>query len=1157
MHYRILSYNGDLNLLGNILCGTTLEWPSWNKFKDGLKNFEGILSKYEIKTVEEFNKFQDKHPILDGIIKGGIPFLPPPINGVLQGIYDKAGEDKVKGAKDVFEYLKKLENQGETHYTEIKSELEKIELNMAKQETLVLIADILISTGDILKEKFEMLKKITLDVQEIKKDTTKIIGILSEESKEKIKEESLLETEDYLNADFSSQMKLFKKKVCEDYRNPPEKPKKPIIANFRKFYGAKYYVPQRYRKSKHEEGENVFKEILSLLNANIEKALHAKSIESDLIQKRKELEEIDLKLQIKSKLQYNLDIPERREIEREIHRSFDIPDNIIKKLDNERKLKNKLNQKSASNRIIRESKEIIEELLSKGKKLVSLKTEETQLLNIDLEKADENELLDRNKRLSEIGNEKEDLEYVVKNNENRISELKSQIAREEREINELETYEEELQKLKAEFDELDETTKSKIKDSFSQLRKISVTRRLYREISELVTKLSIVKKEKIIPIIGDYGSGKSALCHHVLNAICENFSEETHPIFIPLGQLPKNENSFESKVYEFIKSEYRFNLTKEEFEQKIVDGKFVFILDALDEMSTKLDSTIGQKNLELAIELSKKCAVVLTSRQTYFTKDMVEKLLFRYNDLIEITDFEIPEIEKFLKLHIPHDEKQIQQIKNVINDDRLSDFARKPLFLNIIVENFNHLAQYFPINESVILKILTDKWIHHDPKIVDATGNEQKKLIDSRERISEVLAFEEYNNNKPMGIDDIRNEVKTELQYDDPYVEDILDEYYRDAITSTFLVKEEDETYRFILKPVMEYFVARRIVNDLKIGKTESFKKHAKMIRTPETFDFIRGIIDIEWAVEPHVFDGLPKVETYSQFLTANDSDSKHLAKNLDKTMKRLSKFRNIRDSLFEIITEMKETEENIGNLIRILHITGNIPPRPNLSKINIDGAKLSGVDFVGANLDDSHMENVLLRGANLHDASLHNAILNKAILSGADLTNAEMSGAKLIGVILNNVQFGSAILDGADCTNADLSNVDLRTARIKKTRFRGTNFINSQIDGVDFSELDLTRAKLIGLDLTKVKLTNTVLNGTNFTDSNLSKQVLSNNQNLVGATFVRSDLTNADLHHADLHGADLQGAILKGTILERTDLTGVKHLPISIDEARERGAII
>ena len=164
-------------------------------------------------------------------------------------------------------------------------------------------------------------------------------------------------------------------------------------------------------------------------------------------------------------------------------------------------------------------------------------------------------------------------------------------------------------------------------------KQIETAQKLYDKVRQqlkLKTKLNrqdqIIKTlelEKLIPIVGEYGSGKSSLCNHLLNYFCSDEFLGPIPIFVPLGELSKNENSdLQEEIFDYVCSEYKFNLDKFEFFEKIEAGDFLFILDALDEMSFKLDSLTGQKNLERVVKLAKKSIVLLTSRHTYLSNAM-------------------------------------------------------------------------------------------------------------------------------------------------------------------------------------------------------------------------------------------------------------------------------------------------------------------------------------------------------------------------------------------------------------------------------------------------------------------------------------------------------------------------------------------------------
>ena len=156
-----------------------MKWPDWDKFISGFKQFEQKLSDSEIKGIEYFQQFQKRHPILDGMIKGGIKSLPPPLDEIVQGIYDKA-DNPVEGAIEVYEYLKKIEQLQKDHYEHVMKQLEQIGTDMAKEETQILIKDALVSTKGILKEILSKLRDLPKQIEGISQ-TTKSIKTASEE----------------------------------------------------------------------------------------------------------------------------------------------------------------------------------------------------------------------------------------------------------------------------------------------------------------------------------------------------------------------------------------------------------------------------------------------------------------------------------------------------------------------------------------------------------------------------------------------------------------------------------------------------------------------------------------------------------------------------------------------------------------------------------------------------------------------------------------------------------------------------------------------------------------------------------------------------------------------------------------------------------------
>lgn len=132
---------------------------------------------------------------------------------------------------------------------------------------------------------------------------------------------------------------------------------------------------------------------------------------------------------------------------------------------------------------------------------------------------------------------------------------------------------------------------------------------------------------------------------------------------------------------------------------------------------------------------------------------MEEKLLFQYDGLIKILDFSPPQIEKAVQLYLHKDEKKVKEVLKVVKEENQQELAQKPLFLYVICTNFHNLKDYFPINEAIIMKILTEAWIKHDVLTKrDLADAARRKTIMERQRISEILAVAQYEKNKTIAI---------------------------------------------------------------------------------------------------------------------------------------------------------------------------------------------------------------------------------------------------------------------------------------------------------------------------------------------------------------------------------------------------------------------
>ena len=139
-----------------------------------------------------------------------------------------------------------------------------------------------------------------------------------------------------------------------------------------------------------------------------------------------------------------------------------------------------------------------------------------------------------------------------------------------------------------------------------------------------------------------------------------------------------------------------------------------------------------------------------------------------------------------------------------------------------------------------------------------------------------------------------------------------------------------------------------------------------------------------------------------------------------------------------------------------------------NLERAILEDADLSGVDLSDANLSDANLEGVNLEGANLSDANLEGANLEGANLSDANLEGANLGLANLSQAILRRANMTSAYI-----TLTNLSGANLYQANLQQALFQGGN-----LRGANLAEANLQQAHIKGTDLTEVNLAAANLKG-------------------------------------------------------------------------------
>jgi hypothetical protein len=148
---------------------------------------------------------------------------------------------------------------------------------------------------------------------------------------------------------------------------------------------------------------------------------------------------------------------------------------------------------------------------------------------------------------------------------------------------------------------------------------------------------------------------------------------------------------------------------------------------------------------------------------------------------------------------------------------------------------------------------------------------------------------------------------------------------------------------------------------------------------------------------------------------------------------------------------------------------------RPDLSRWDLAGANLNGVNLVRANLNGTY-----LVGASLENANLTGSHLKEANLTAADLSRADLTGASLGAANLNHTKLWEAKL-----LKANLINASLVCAKLNKAILSGADLSGAGLVMADLTDADLTGCRVYGvsawdLKLDKAKQQNLLITGVN-----------------------------------------------------------------------------
>ena len=379
--------------------------------------------------------------------------------------------------------------------------------------------------------------------------------------------------------------------------------------------------------------------------------------------------------------------------------------------------------------------------------------------------------------------------------------------------------------------------------------------------------LDLPEKHPLV-IKGSYGSGKSSFCSYYSHRLIAS-GKKIIPIVIQLRDYHKA-IKIENVIRDFLTDECELTRPRYEVFNKMFDkGNILIFFDGLDEMATKVDSTVLEANLLEIEKYSRKGNVILTCRPEYFVSEKEEKDAWFPNhnflserlstyQIVELQEWNLAQITHYVevRLQFENDKQRIAQCLNAIkNLPELNDLSTRAVHLELIVKMLPIMfKEDIPINRSNLYRTYIKSELMRE-----VVKNKRLRLITDNERfdlMKEVAAINHLYGHS-INFDTASNVISNYVEIPKSELEIVT----RDFLNRSFLIRKEDN-YFFAHKSIAEFLVAVKIIEQISLDNFNVLTNEYSPTTASMAIEMLGGIENINDVIS------LLKIEHNPQKLT-------------------------------------------------------------------------------------------------------------------------------------------------------------------------------------------------------------------------------------------------------------------------------------------------
>ena len=544
----------------------------------------------------------------------------------------------------------------------------------------------------------------------------------------------------------------------------------------------------------------------------------------------------------------------------------------------------------------------------------------------------------------------------------------------------------------------------------------------------------------LFALLGEYGMGKTVNCKQLTVELLERRKQagadaSTPPIPVYLDMryarglfrsetLQQGSRRFEHvEIDDLVNAIFRESWKAREkpnaadLRRLIAGGNVLIVFDGFDEVAVHLHPDEAQSLIRTMWSLlppdvfsanverrpaGTAAVQMLISCRTHYFRDVAQQVnLFAGHqrdldpgaglyDAITLLPFAEEQIERFLAAKLGDEIKGRRALDTIRSVHNLPELARRPVLLDRIcgqLERIETLAEAGErINAARLYDLLADEWLARD-NAKHTLDVEIKKTLMARfagamwrsgERFWPTGEVEAWLDGQ------LRGDARLNERYAELYRGRAREILYEDLRTSTFLVRSNDDGFRFAHTSILEYFLAKYLFETLCDGDPDAWEG---IDPSPECLDFLAEI-----ACE-----------------NAREVEKRRFFGELGTLLRRSYRL-GISEVAFRVVLDAQRRGETAAPRGRFRMEGAKLAGWDVAGDGRFGRIELSGSDFTGAVLRNLQVRDVIARDCVFHGAKMEFVLFERVNLSGSSFERVRALASVFRQCWMNAVQDSGAL---------------------------------------------------------------------------------------------------------------------------------------------------